>query len=200
MCERVRISLVLAGAAILEARWIATKGGGQMSSRIAIALSVSALVLTVAAFSPLGWSQTRSVRAPQSPIESGLNEAALVQADSREPGLARGPIFGFGLFRPSLWAVVRDNGTLLYRSPGVLSSSRIGPGDYIVSFVFPVRACAWLATNRQLDPHSDLESHAANVDTVTPPATNQIEVKTFLETGLLNGQARDSAFSLGVIC
>jgi hypothetical protein len=89
-------------------------------------------------------------------------------------------------------------GALLYRSPGVLGSSRVAKGNYVVSFASGVRACAWLATNRALTPGGD-EPHAVNVDTETMAAATKVRVLTFNEVSS-GGVLRDSAFSLAAIC
>jgi hypothetical protein len=156
-----------------------------MGQRIAIALLVMTLALTVAATSSLGQSRPA--------VHRDSHSTSVRAVAAKKDGLAR-----LISARPTVWAVVKWNGTLLYRSPGVLGASRVAKGNYVVSFASGVRACAWLATNRALAPGGD-EPHAVNVDTETMAAATKVRVLTFNEVSS-GGVLRDSAFSLAAIC
>jgi hypothetical protein len=151
--------------------------------RITMVVFLAALGITIAVASPSGHSQPSS-------------KHGAIGTPLRPKGQHASPTVGTAL-RQTYWAVVKANGALLGRSPGVTGAARSGTGDYTVSFAVQVRKCAWLATNRLLAKHSE-EPFAGNAATETPAALNKVEVITFTEAATF--VLRDSTFSLAIVC
>ena len=152
-------------------------------ARIALAISLVAVVVTVLASASLG--------------RSGPGPARAATPSGRQQ-------FPFSTDR---WVVVKYDGTVVYRSPGVVSATRTRKGDYVITFFRPVLNCAWLATIRTFtvggDEPSAVEIKAETHYVGTAPNLivdpRSIEVVTFNDAGANAGLA-DASFSVKAVC
>ena len=152
-------------------------------ARIALAISFVAVVVTVLASASLG--------------RSGPGPARAATPSGRQQ-------FPFSTDR---WVVVKYDGTVVYRSPGVVSATRTRKGDYVITFF---RAGAELRMARD-DPHlhggrrrtvggRDQGGDALCRDGAELHRRSEIDrVVTFNDAGANAGLA-DASFSVEAVC
>ena len=170
-----------------------------MGSRLAIALSATALVVAVLAASPLGGAAGNASKDlfGNTTSPNSINASPETESPLSAGGHARASQFPFF----NLFAVVALNGTAS-QGRGVVSSTRVATGTYVVTFFFNVTRCAWLATIGTFTgfPNED-RGYAEHIRVQSQPG-NPRAVRVFLR--LENNADVDvpvnDGFHLAVIC
>jgi hypothetical protein len=192
---RVRLSAALAAAALVVAALGATPLG-----------EAAAGVVRVALFAKNA-GKVNGIKAGRKPRPgrlvpldaSGRFPATVIPPGATGPAGPRGPAGAQGEkgdpgeAATRLWAVVAADGTLV-RGRGVEAASRLGAGEYEISFDAPVSACALLGTL------SLPESAAGGATGQLGVAVDELQTVVRVETETSSGTNADRAFYLAVLC